>query len=136
MEIEGVFCPQLQQDWAHNMLKKLKQSNNMLMVVFIVEFMKLKYYTKTDDHEAIGLLEDNIHPRICYQLFSTRCRSANYNATLTAIKEIGSNLEVYRMYLHTRQEAGPSRMINQVGLAEMGPGSGVEEDIGTLSCVT
>ena len=41
------------------------------MVAFIAEFMKLKYYVKIDNHEAIGLLEDNVHPRISYQLFST-----------------------------------------------------------------
>ena len=69
-EIEGVFCPQLQQDWACNTLKKLKQTNNMSMVTFIAEFMKLKYYAKTDDGTAIGYLEDNVHPCICYQLFS------------------------------------------------------------------
>ena len=62
MEIEGVFRPQLQQDWACNVLKKLKQTDNMSTVAFIVEFMKLKYYTKTDDGAAIGYLEDNIHP--------------------------------------------------------------------------
>ena len=69
-EIEGVFRPQLQQDWARNMLKKLKQTDNMSMVAFIAEFMKLKYYTKTDNSAAIGYLEDNVHPRIRYQLFS------------------------------------------------------------------
>ena len=62
MEIEGVFRPQLQQDWARNALKKLKQTNNMSTVAFITEFMKLKYYTKTDDSAAIGYLEDNVHP--------------------------------------------------------------------------
>ena len=97
-EIEGVFCPQLQQDWARNALKKLKQTDNMSTVAFIAEFMKLKYYAKTDDGAAIGYLEDNIHPHIRYQLFSTGQRSSDYNATLTAIKEIGSNLEAYRMY--------------------------------------
>ena len=70
-EIKGVFRPQLQQDWACNALKKLKQTDNMSTVAFIVEFMKLKYYTKTDDGAAIGYLEDNVHPCICYQLFST-----------------------------------------------------------------
>ena len=98
MEIEGVFHPQLQQDWARNMLKKLKQTDNMSMVAFIAEFMKLKYYAKTDNGAAIGYLENNIHPHIRYQLFSTGRRSSDYNTTLTAIKEIGTNLEAYRMY--------------------------------------
>ena len=70
MEIEGIFWPQLQQDWAHNALKKHKQTDNMSMVAFIAEFMKLKYYAKTDDSMAIRLLENNVHPHICYQLFS------------------------------------------------------------------
>ena len=69
-EIEGVFCPQLQQDWAHNALKKLKQTDTMSMVTFNAEFMKLKYYAKTDDSAAIRYLEDNVHPHIRYQLFS------------------------------------------------------------------
>ena len=69
-EIKGVFCPQLQQDWACNALKKLKQTDNMSTVTFIAEFMKLKYYAKTDDGTAIGYLEDNVHPHIHYQLFS------------------------------------------------------------------
>ena len=77
------------------MLKKLKQTNNMSMVTFIMEFMKLKYYAKTDDGAAIGYLEDNVHPCICYQLFSTGRCSNDYNVTLTIIKEIGANLEVY-----------------------------------------
>ena len=97
-EIEGVFRPQLQQDWACNALKKLKQTDNMSMVAFIAEFMKLKYYAKTDNGAAIGYLEDNVHPRIRYQLFSMGRRSQNYNTTLMAIKEIGSNLEAYHMY--------------------------------------
>ena len=61
-EIEGVFCPQLQQDWTCNVLKKLKQTDNMSTVAFIAEFMKLKYYAKTDNGAAIGYLEDNVHP--------------------------------------------------------------------------
>ena len=60
--IKGVFRPQLQQDWARNALKKLKQTDNMSTVAFIAEFMKLKYYAKTDDGAAIGYLEDNVHP--------------------------------------------------------------------------
>ena len=132
-EIEGVFRPQLQQDWAHNTLKKLKQTDNMSMVAFIVEFMKLKYYAKTDDGAAIGYLEDNIHPRIRYQLFSMGRHSQNYDATLMAIKEIGSNLEVYRMYVRAGQEARPSKTLSQIKTAEIGLGLGAEEDIGALS---
>ena len=133
MEIKGVFRPQLQKDWAHNVLKKLKQTDNMSTVAFIVEFMKLKYYAKTDDSAAIGYLEDNVHPRICYQLFSTGRRSNNYDATLMAIKEIGSNLEVYRMYARAGQEPGPSKTLNQMETAEIGLGLGAKEDIGALS---
>ena len=132
-EIEGVFRLQLQQDWAHNVLKKLKQSDNMSTVTFIVEFMKLKYYAKTDDGTAIGYLEDNVHPRIHYQLFSTGRRSSDYNATLTAIKEIGTNLEVYHMYVQAGQEAGPSKTLNQMEMGEIGLGPGAEEDVGALS---
>ena len=132
VEIEGVFRPQLQKDWARSMLKKHKQTDNMSMVAFIAEFMKLKYYTATEDREAIGLLEDNVHPHIRYQLFSTGRRSANYDATLMAIKEIGTNLEAYRMYAKAGQEAGPSRTVNQAEAAELGPG--LEADnIGALS---
>ena len=132
-EIEGVFRPQLQQDWARNALKKLKQTDNMSTVAFIVEFMKLKYYAKTDDGAAIGYLEDNVHPQIRYQLFSTGRRSHNYNATLMAIKEIGTNLEAYRMYTRAGQEASPSKTLNQMETAEIGLGPGAEEDIGALS---
>ena len=133
-EIKGVFCPQLQQDWAHNTLKKLKQTDNMSTVAFIAEFMKLKYYAKTDDSAAIGYLEDNVHPQIRYQLFSTGRRSSSYDATLIAIKEIGSNLEAYRMYARAGQEAGPSKTLNQAETAEIGLGPGPEaDDIGTLS---
>ena len=98
MEIEGVFRPQLQQDWARNALKKLKQTDNMSTVAFIAEFLKLKYYAKIDDGAAIGYLEDNVHPCIHYQLFSTGKHSSDYNTMLTAIKEIGANLEAYCMY--------------------------------------
>ena len=49
VEIEGVFRPQLQQDWARTQLKKHKQTDNMSMVAFIAEFMKLKYYAATED---------------------------------------------------------------------------------------
>ena len=129
----GVFRPQLQQDWACNTLKKLKQTYNMSMVAFIAEFMKLKYYAKTDDGAAIGYLEDNVHPRIRYQLFSMGRCSSNYNAMLTAIKEIGANLEAYRMYARAGQEAGPSKTLNQLETAEIGLGPGAEEDVGALS---
>ena len=132
VEIEGVFRPQLQKDWARSMLKKHKQTDNMSMVAFIAEFMKLKYYAAMEDREAIGLLEDNVHPRIRYQLFSTSRRSANYDATLIAIKEIGTNLEAYRMYAQTGQEAGPSRSVNQAKTIEEGPGP-ESDNIGTLS---
>ena len=132
VEIEGVFRPQLQKDWARTMLKKHKQTDNMSTVAFIAEFMKLKYYTNTEDREAIGLLKDNVHPRIRYQLFSTGRRSANYDATLMAIKEIGTNLEAYRMYAKSGQEAGPSRTVNQAEAMEMGLGPEVN-NIGALS---
>ena len=105
----------------------------MSTVTFIAEFMKLKYYAKTDNGVAIGYLEDNVHPRIRYQLFSMGQRSNNYNVTLTAIKEIGANLEAYHMYSRAGQEAGPSKTLNQVELAEIGLGPGAEEDVGTLS---
>ena len=132
IEIEGVFRPQLQKDWARSMLKKHKQMDNMSMVVFIAEFMKLKYYAATEEREAIGLLEDNVHPCIRYQLFSTGRRSANYDAMLMAIKEIGTNLEAYRMYAKTGQEAGPICSVNQVETLEVGPGP-ESDDIGALS---
>ena len=131
-EIEGVFRPQLQQDWARNALKKLKQTDNMSTVAFIVEFMKLKYYAKTDDSTAIGYLEDNVHPRIRYQLFSMGRRSSSYDAMLIAIKEIGSNLEAYRMYTRAGQEASPSKTLNQIESVEIGLGPGGKEDIGAL----
>ena len=86
----------------------------MSTVAFIAEFMKLKYYAKTDNGAAIGYLEDNIHPCIHYQLFSTGQRSQNYDATLMAIKEIGSNLEVYHMHAQAGQEAGPIKTLNQL----------------------
>ena len=105
----------------------------MSTVAFIAEFMKLKYYAKTNDRAAIGYLEDNVHPRICYQLFSMGRRSQNYDATLMAIKEIGSNLEVYHMYARVGQEASPSKTLNQMESAEIGLGLGAEEDIGALS---
>ena len=132
VEIEGVFRPQLQKDWACSMLKKHKQTDNMSTVAFIAEFMKLKYYAATEDHEAIGLLEDNVHPCIRYQLILTGCCSTNYDTTLMAIKEIGSNLEAYRMYAKTGQEGGPSRTVNQAKAAEIGPGPETD-DIGALS---
>ena len=132
VEIEGVFRPQLQKDWARAMLKKHKQTDNMSTVAFIAEFMKLKYYAATEDREAIGLLEDNVHPRIRYQLFSTGRRSTNYDAMLMAIKEIGTNLEAYRMYAKAGQEAGPSRTVNQAEATELGPGPETN-DIGALS---
>ena len=132
VEIEGVFRPQLQKDWARSMLKKHKQMDNMSMVAFIAELMKLKYYAATEDQEAIGLLKDNVHPRIWYQLFSTGRRSSNYDATLMAIKEIGTNLEAYRMYTKTGQEAGPSHLVNQAKTIEVGPGP-ESDDIGALS---
>ena len=53
------------------MLKKLKQTDNMSMVAFIAEVMKLKYYAGTEDSAVIGYLEDNVHPQIHYQLFTT-----------------------------------------------------------------
>ena len=132
-EIKGVFCPQLQQDWARNTLKKLKQTNNMSTVAFIAEFMKLKYYAKTNNGVAIGYLEDNVHPCIHYQLFSMGQCSNDYNVTLTTIKEIGANLEAYRMYSHAGQEAGPSKTLNQVESVEIRLGPGAGEDIGALS---
>ena len=60
-------------------------------------------------------------------------RSSDYNATLIAIKEIGGNLEVYRMYAWAGQEAGPSKTINQMETVEIGLGPGDEEDVSALS---
>ena len=59
-------------------------------------------------------------------------RSNDYNVTLTAIQEIGANLEAYRMYMHTGQEAGPSKTLNQMETAEIRLGPGAEEDVGAL----
>ena len=130
MEIEGLFCPMLRQDWARQGLKKLKQTDNMSTVTFIAEFMKLKYYGKTDDHTAVRLLEDNVHPHIRYQLFLTGRQSSDYDATLITIKEIGTNLEAYCMYARARQEAGPSKSIHQMESTELGPGLEPDTDIG------
>ena len=121
MEIEGLFCPMLQQDWAQQALKKLKQTDNMSTVTFIAKFMKLKYYSKTDNSAAVGLLEDNIHLHIHFQLFSTRQHSTDYDTTLIAIKEIGTNLKAYCMFTRAGQEAGPSKMIHQIEAMEVGP---------------
>ena len=52
---------------------------------------------------------------------------------LIAIKEIGANLEAYRVYTCAGQEAGPSKMLNQVDSAEIGLGPETEEDIRALS---
>ena len=88
---------------------------------------------QTDDGAAIGYLEDNVHPHIHYQLFSTGRHSSDYNATLTAIKEISANLEAYRMYARAGQEASPSKTLNQMEMVEIGLGPGAEEDVGALS---
>ena len=133
MEIEGIFRPMLQQDWAWQVLKKLKQTDNMSTATFIAKFMKLKYYAKTDNHAAVGLLKDNVHPRIHYQLFSTGQWSSNYDATLIAIKEIGTNLKAYHMYVCAGQEAGPSKSIHQMESMEIGPGPESNTDIRALS---
>ena len=132
-EIEGLFHPMLQQDWAQQVLKKLKQMDNMSTVTFIAKFMKLKYYAKTDDHAVVGLLEDNIHPHIHYQLFLTGRWSSDYDATLIIIKEIGTNLEVYCMYFHAGQEAGPSKTIHQIESTEIIPEPEPDTDIRALS---
>ena len=52
---------------------------------------------------------------------------------LIAIKEIGANLEAYRMYTRAGQEARPSKTVSQMEMAEIGLGPGNEEDIGALS---
>ena len=52
---------------------------------------------------------------------------------LTAIKEIGANLEAYRMYSCAGQEAGPSKTLNQVEMAEIRLGPGAEEEVSALS---
>ena len=132
-EIKGLFCPMLQQDWAQQGLKKLKQTDNMSTVAFIAKFMKLKYYTKTDDSTAVGLLKDNVHPHIHFQLFSTGQHSTDYDATLITIKEIGTNLEAYHMFACTGQEAGPSKMIHQMVTMEVRPGPNPDSEIRAVS---
>ena len=107
--------------------------DNMSTVAFIAEFMKLKYYSKTNDSAAVSLLEDNVHPCICFQLFSTGQHSTDYDTTLIAIKEIGTNLEAYHMFAHTGQEAGPSKMIYQMETMEVGPRPDSDDEIGAIS---
>ena len=51
---------------------------------------------------------------------------------LIAIKEIGTNLEAYRMYAKSGQEARPSHTVNQADAMELGPGSEAD-NIGALS---
>ena len=107
--------------------------DNMSMVAFIAKFMKLKYYVKTDDLTAVGLLKDNIHPHIHFQLFSTSWHSADYDATLISIKEIGTNLKAYHMYAHAGQEAGSSKMIHQMETTEVSPGLDLDNEIRAIS---
>ena len=133
MEIKGLFHPMLQQDWAQQALKKLKQTDNMSTVTFIAEFMKLKYYSKTNDSTAVGLLKDNVHPHICFQLFSTGRCSTDYDTTLIAIKEIGTNLKAYCMFTCAGQEASPSKMIHQMETTEVGPGPDPDDEIRAIS---
>ena len=130
-EIEGLFHPMLQQDWAQQVLKKLKQMGNMSTIAFITEFMKLKYYSKTNNSAVVGLLEDNVHPCIHFQLFTTGRRSTDYDTTLITINEIGTSLEAYHLIVCAGQEAGPSCSIHEMDNMETGPG--LEEDIGTTS---
>ena len=131
VEIEGLFRPMLQQDWAWQQITKLKQTDNMSTVTFITKFMKLKYYSKTEDSVAVGLLKDNVHPCIHFQLFTTGRCSTDYNATLIAIKDIGSSLKVYHLITCTGQEAGPSCNIHEMDATDVGPGP--KEDIGAMS---
>ena len=132
-EIKSLFCPMLQQDWARQALEKLKQTDNMSTVAFIAEFMKLKYYSKTNDSAAAGLLEDNVHPHIQFQLFSTRWHSTDYNTTLITIKEIATNLEAYHMFVCAGQEAGPSHTIHQLDKEDVGPSLDPDDEIGAVS---
>ena len=95
--------------------------------------MKLKYYVKTNNLAAVSLLKDNVHPCIHFQLFSTGRRSADYDATLIAIKEIGTNLKAYYMFTYARQEAGPSKMIHQMETMEVGPSLDLDNKIRAVS---
>ena len=130
-EIKGLFCLMLQQDWAQQQIKKLKQTDNMSTVAFIAKFMKLKYYSKTKDSAVVRLLEDNFHPCICFQLFTTGQCSTDYDTTLITIKDIGSSLEAYHLITRAGQEAGPSRNIRKMDTTDVGPGP--KEDIGATS---
>ena len=103
------------------------------ILAFHIESIDPDYHLHGGHESASHPINNNVHPRICYQLFSTGQHSSNYNAMLTAIKEIGANLEVYRMYSRAGQEAGSSKTLNQVEMVEIGLGPGAEEEVGALS---
>ena len=97
MEIEGLFHPQLQVDWAKNKISQFTQGH-LDINTFIAKWQLLYHQSKIDATMGVWLLENKVFPHIHFELFHTNAWKSTINETLMKIRKIAKAFEAYALF--------------------------------------
>ncbi|KAF9222856.1 hypothetical protein BS17DRAFT_767605 [Gyrodon lividus] len=102
VEIEGVFHPQTEKDWAQALLQNFTQG--MLWVdEYTTKFLSLFRMAGMSDKHRVFLLERNLNPKIIKHMYLTGKRTTTVTQVAGVIQEIGRAQGLYDLQFSRNQ---------------------------------
>ena len=98
-EIEGLFWPKLQVDWAKNEISQFNQGD-LDIDIFITKWQSLYHQSKINATIEVWLLENMVLPHIWFELFHINAHKATINETLIEIRKIAKAFKAYTLFSH------------------------------------
>lgn len=132
-EIENLFQPATELDWAKNTISKFKQGS-MRIEDYTTKWASLARQAHISDEHGIFLLEANTAPEIIKTLYTNGLRKSTTQETLAEIRRIGQAQEMYQLHHAGRTPFYPKRpAFTPSSGAKTYAGRGEPMDIGATS---
>ena len=121
-EIEGLFCPILQKDWAKQQIVAYKQGKTPINN-YLAKWIMLCFQSKIDDTFGIYLLEQNVSKQIIEEVFRQNKQSSAVDLMLMAIQAVGKQIEAFELLYGKTSER--SEQFNQEVTIDAGQRRGI-----------
>ena len=95
-EIEGLFCPILQKNWAKQQIVAYKQGKTPINN-YLAKWRMLCFQSKIDNTFGIYLLEQNVSKQIIEEVFRQNKQSSAVDLMLMAIQTVGKQIEAFEL---------------------------------------
>ena len=95
-EVEGLFRPILQKDWAKQQIMAYKQGRTPIND-YLAKWRMLYFQSKIDNTFGVYLLEQNVSKQIIEEVFRQNKQSAAMDPMLMAIRAVSKQIEAFEL---------------------------------------